>query len=108
MYPTRRPHGTGPARSRSRAAGPRRYTASSSPRSTSDDWLAIDQFHHIRARREWSEEEFLAVFQRTVLGFHRAVAGMVSAGNNVVVDHILGERLYGGPSEAFAVLRSRG
>lgn len=54
--------------------------------------LAIDQFHHVRARRDWTEEEFLAVFQRTVLGFHRAVAGMVSAGNNVVVDHILGER----------------
>jgi chloramphenicol 3-O phosphotransferase len=54
--------------------------------------LAIDQFHHVRARRDWTEEEFLPVFQRTVLGFHRAVAGMASAGNNVVVDHILGER----------------
>lgn len=54
--------------------------------------LAIDQFHHVRARRDWTEEEFLPVFQRTVLGFHRAVAGMASAGNNVIVDHILGER----------------
>ncbi|MFF0343548.1 chloramphenicol phosphotransferase CPT family protein [Kribbella sp. NPDC004875] len=54
--------------------------------------LAIDQFHRIRGRREWTEEEFLPVFQRTVLGFHRAVAGMASAGNDVVVDHIMGER----------------
>lgn len=54
--------------------------------------LAIDQFHRIRARREWTDETFLPVFQRTVLGFHRAVAGMASAGNDVVVDHIMGER----------------
>lgn len=54
--------------------------------------LKIDHFHHIRNRRDWTEEEFLPIFQRTVLGFHRAVAGMASAGNNVVVDHILGER----------------
>jgi chloramphenicol 3-O phosphotransferase len=54
--------------------------------------LAIDQFHRVRARREWSDETFLPVFQRTVLGFHRAVAGMAAAGNDVVVDHILGER----------------
>ncbi len=54
--------------------------------------MAIDQFHRIRARREMSDEDFLSVFQRTVLGFHRAVAGMASAGNDVVVDHIVGER----------------
>jgi chloramphenicol 3-O phosphotransferase len=54
--------------------------------------LAVDQFHRIRSRGEWTEETFLPVFQRTVLGFHRAVAGMASAGNDVVVDHILGER----------------
>lgn len=53
--------------------------------------LGVDQFHRIRARREWSEDEFLPVFQRTVLGFHRAVAGMAAAGNDVVVDHVLGE-----------------
>lgn len=54
--------------------------------------LGIDRFHHIRARREWTDETFLPVFQRTVLGFHRAVAGMASIGNDVVVDHVLGER----------------
>jgi chloramphenicol 3-O phosphotransferase len=54
--------------------------------------LGVDQFHHIRARRDWTDDTFLPVFQRTVLGFHRAVAGMASAGNDVVVDHVLGER----------------
>ncbi|MGW5194829.1 chloramphenicol phosphotransferase CPT family protein [Kribbella sp. NPDC004138] len=54
--------------------------------------LAIDQFHRIRSRGDWTEAEFLPVFQRTVLGFHRAVAGMAAAGNDVIVDHILGER----------------
>jgi chloramphenicol 3-O phosphotransferase len=54
--------------------------------------LKIDDFHRIRARREWTDETFLPVFQRTVLGFHRAVAGMASAGNDVIVDHILGEQ----------------
>jgi chloramphenicol 3-O-phosphotransferase len=33
-----------------------------------------------------------ASHERTVLGFHRAVAGMVAAGNDIVMDHILGER----------------
>lgn len=32
-----------------------------------------------------------AVHRRLVLGFHRAVAGYASAGNNVIVDHVLGE-----------------
>lgn len=53
--------------------------------------MAIDQFHRIRGRHEWTEREFLGVFQRTALGFHRAIAGMASAGN-IVVDHVLGER----------------
>jgi len=54
--------------------------------------LGIDGFHRVRSRRDWSEEEFLPIFQRTVLGFHRAVAGMVAAGNDVVMDYVLGER----------------
>jgi chloramphenicol 3-O phosphotransferase len=59
-----------------------------------DAWfhLGIDQFHRVRARKNWSEEELLPVFQRTVLGFHRAVAGMAAAGNDVVMDTVLGER----------------
>jgi chloramphenicol 3-O phosphotransferase len=54
--------------------------------------LAIDQFHRVRTPGDWTDDEFLPVFQRTVLGFHRAVAGLASAGNDVVVDFILGER----------------
>ena len=54
--------------------------------------LGVDGFHRARNRRDWTDETFLPVFQRTVLGFHRAVAGMASAGNDVVVDHVLGER----------------
>lgn len=54
--------------------------------------LGIDQFHRVRARRDWDDAAFLPVFQRTVLGFHRAVAGMAAAGNDVVVDHVLGEQ----------------
>ncbi|MEV6281926.1 AAA family ATPase [Kribbella sp. NPDC051770] len=54
--------------------------------------LAVDHYHRARSRHDWSEEEFLPIFQRTVRGFHRVVAGMASAGNDVVVDHILGER----------------
>ncbi|MGC4940616.1 chloramphenicol phosphotransferase CPT family protein [Kribbella sp. DT2] len=54
--------------------------------------LAVDHFHRIRSKHEWTDEEFLPIFQRTVRGFHRAVAGTAAAGNDVVVDHILGER----------------
>lgn len=54
--------------------------------------MAIDDFHHHRARKPMSEADFAPIFQTTVLGFHRAVAGLASAGNDVVVDHILGER----------------
>ncbi len=54
--------------------------------------LSVDQFHASRGRKPWTEDQFLPVFQRTILGFHRAVVGLASAGNNVVVDHILAER----------------
>jgi len=59
-----------------------------------DGWfhLGIDQFHRVRGPGGWTDEEFRPVFQRTVLGFHRAVAGLATAGNDVVVDSILGER----------------
>jgi chloramphenicol 3-O phosphotransferase len=59
-----------------------------------DGWfhLGIDQFHRVRGPGDWTDEEFLPVFQRTILGFHRAVAGLATAGNDVVVDFILGER----------------
>lgn len=59
----------------------------------SEPWslMAVDDFHRRRARKPMSDAAFAPIFQRTVLGFHRAVAGLASAGNDVVVDHILGE-----------------
>lgn len=54
--------------------------------------MAIDDFHRRRSRKDWTEQDFAVIFQQTVLGFHRAIAGLASVGNNVVVDHILGER----------------
>jgi chloramphenicol 3-O phosphotransferase len=50
--------------------------------------LGIDHFRQRRARIAWDRD----ALQRMVLGFHRAVAGMAAAGNDVVVDHLLGER----------------
>lgn len=56
-----------------------------------DVWyhVPIDAFHRMRSRVDGT---FLPVFQRTVLGYHRAIAGMAAAGNNVVADYVLGER----------------
>ncbi|MEW2626325.1 AAA family ATPase [Streptomyces sp. NPDC048106] len=53
--------------------------------------MPVDAFHAMRTRREISPEELPAVLRRTWMGFHRAVAGMAAAGNNVVVDHVLSE-----------------
>lgn len=55
--------------------------------------LAVDQFHAMRSKRELADEaELRAVLLRTWSGFHRAVAGMAAAGNDVVVDHLFSER----------------
>ncbi|CAL9475517.1 chloramphenicol phosphotransferase CPT family protein [Streptomyces sp. enrichment culture] len=53
--------------------------------------LPVDAFHAMRSRREVTPEELPGVLRRTWAGFHRAVAGMAAAGNNVVVDHVLSE-----------------
>jgi chloramphenicol 3-O phosphotransferase len=52
--------------------------------------MAIDQFHRGRSR-SLSPEAREMIARRTVLGFHRAVAGFASQGNDVIVDHLLGE-----------------
>jgi chloramphenicol 3-O phosphotransferase len=54
--------------------------------------FAIDRFRMMGAGKDWSEDEFAVVMQRTILGFHRAVAGFAAAGNNVIVDYVMGER----------------
>ncbi|HVX44671.1 MAG TPA: AAA family ATPase [Mycobacteriales bacterium] len=39
-----------------------------------------------------TENEMLIAHQRMVLGFYRAVAGLASVGNHVIVDQLFGER----------------
>lgn len=54
--------------------------------------LGIDMFRS-RARRSGLDPDAQRVrTQRLAFGFHRAVAGFAAAGNNVVMDHLLGER----------------
>ncbi|MFG2757080.1 chloramphenicol phosphotransferase CPT family protein [Streptomyces wuyuanensis] len=53
--------------------------------------LPVDAFHAMRSSPEVAPEELPLVLRRTWMGFHRAVAGMAAAGNNVVVDHVLSE-----------------
>lgn len=57
--------------------------------------LSVDAINGMRARQrtlELSPPELDAVLSRTRAGFHRAVAGMARAGNDIVVDHVLSER----------------
>src|SRR3954470_3509331 len=56
--------------------------------------LPVDLFHHIRTRpdaavltpREWND-----VFRRTRAAYHRALAGAVASGCDVIGDHVLSE-----------------
>lgn len=53
--------------------------------------MAVDAFGAMRARNEVAPERLDDVLRRTRTGFHRAVAGMAAAGNDIVVDHVLSE-----------------
>jgi chloramphenicol 3-O phosphotransferase len=53
--------------------------------------MPVDAFHAMRARHAFTPDQLPAVLRRTWMGFHRAVAGMAAAGNNIVVDHIFSE-----------------
>lgn len=56
--------------------------------------MGVDAFGAMRAVERTLEldgPELAAVLRRTRAGFHRAVAGMAQAGNDVVVDHVLSE-----------------
>ena len=55
-------------------------------------YFPVDAVNAMRAKVEIPPEELDGVLERTVLGFHRAVAGMAAAGNDVLVDHVLRER----------------
>ncbi|WP_405458758.1 chloramphenicol phosphotransferase CPT family protein [Streptomyces sp. NBC_00101] len=54
--------------------------------------LPVDAFHAMRGGSPLAAEDLPAEIDRTVKGFHRAVAGMAAAGNNLVVDLPLSRR----------------
>jgi chloramphenicol 3-O phosphotransferase len=57
--------------------------------------LPVDAINAMRSRQrtlELSPADLELVLARTRAGFHRAVAGMAAAGNNVIADHVLSER----------------
>ena len=56
--------------------------------------MGVDMFGAMRAERrthELTPAGIREVLHRTRAGFHRAVAGMAEAGNNIVMDHVLSE-----------------
>lgn len=53
--------------------------------------LAVDAFNAMRSKRELGAAELDAALQRTRMGFHRSIAAMAEAGNDIVVDHVLSE-----------------
>ena len=56
--------------------------------------LSVDAINGMRAKqktRELDDAELQAVLTRTRAGFHRAVAGLAEAGNDVIADHVLSE-----------------
>ncbi|MFI1093174.1 chloramphenicol phosphotransferase CPT family protein [Streptomyces sp. NPDC020917] len=53
--------------------------------------LAVDGINAMRAHKEIAPESLDGILRRTRMGYHRAVAGMAAAGNDLVVDHILSE-----------------
>jgi chloramphenicol 3-O phosphotransferase len=53
--------------------------------------LPVDAFNAMRARKDLAQPELEAILRRTRQGYHRAVAGMVQAGNSVLADCVLSE-----------------
>lgn len=56
--------------------------------------MGVDMFGAMRAEERTHElqpSEIREVLRRTRAGFHRAVAGMAEAGNDIVMDHVLSE-----------------
>ncbi|MEU6575755.1 AAA family ATPase [Streptomyces sp. NPDC046805] len=51
--------------------------------------MSADAFHAMRTRKKFPPDRLDEILHRTWQGFHRAIAGMAGAGNNVVVDHVL-------------------
>ncbi len=57
-------------------------------------YLPVDAINSMRYQCELEPDQLAEVLERTVLGFHRAVAGIAAAGNDVLVDHVLRERAW--------------
>ncbi|WP_432421429.1 phosphotransferase-like protein [Nocardia carnea] len=56
--------------------------------------MGVDMFGAMRSEsrtHELDPRDLAAVLRRTRAGFHRAVAGMAWAGNDIVMDHVLSE-----------------
>jgi chloramphenicol 3-O phosphotransferase len=56
--------------------------------------MSVDAINSMRAKqktRDLDDAGLKAVLARTRAGFHRAVAGMAEAGNDVIADHVLSE-----------------
>jgi chloramphenicol 3-O phosphotransferase len=53
--------------------------------------LAVDAFNAMRTKRNLTEQDLDAALRRTRMGFHRSIAAMAEAGNDLVVDHVLSE-----------------
>ncbi|RZB20113.1 chloramphenicol phosphotransferase [Streptomyces sp. F001] len=51
--------------------------------------MPVDAFHAMRSRTPVPPDQLDTMLHRTWQGYHRAVAAMAAAGNNVVMDHIL-------------------
>ncbi|MGX1129100.1 chloramphenicol 3-O phosphotransferase [Streptomyces glaucescens] len=51
--------------------------------------MPVDAFHAMRSPVPVPPERLDTVLHRTWQGYHRAVAGMAAAGNDVVMDHVL-------------------
>jgi chloramphenicol 3-O phosphotransferase len=57
--------------------------------------MSVDAINSMRSKNrslELEPAELDEVLARTRAGFHRAVAGMAEAGNDIVVDHVLSEQ----------------
>jgi chloramphenicol 3-O phosphotransferase len=55
--------------------------------------MSIDAFHAMRAKKHYEEaHELAAMLDRTRAGFHRAVAAMAHAGNDIVMDYVFSEK----------------
>jgi chloramphenicol 3-O phosphotransferase len=53
--------------------------------------MPLDTFVAMRTPRDIGKKLGAIVFERTVKGFHHAIAAMAGVGNNLIVDHVLRE-----------------